>query len=98
MQHRLAVDDLVDDGLLNGSLEVSATTTTVTDEGGHTHQRTLQLTPEGRALIDYHFVPELGHAWPGPDGRGSYTDPAGPDATRLVWQFAQHHDLGLPIS
>ncbi|SDE29840.1 esterase, PHB depolymerase family [Auraticoccus monumenti] len=98
VQHRLAVEDLVDDGLLNQSLELGAATSTVTDEGGHSSQRTLHLTPEGRALVDYHVVPELGHAWPGPDGRGSYTDPVGPDASRLVWRFAQHHDLGLPIS
>jgi poly(3-hydroxybutyrate) depolymerase len=31
----------------------------------------------------------LGHAWSGGLGSQPYSDPAGPDATRMIWAFAQ---------
>ncbi|WP_326538470.1 extracellular catalytic domain type 1 short-chain-length polyhydroxyalkanoate depolymerase [Pseudorhodoferax sp.] len=34
-------------------------------------------------------VPALGHAWSGGAAAQAYSDPAGPDASRLVWAFAQ---------
>lgn len=34
-------------------------------------------------------VPALGHAWSGGAASQDYSDPAGPDASRLVWAFAQ---------
>ncbi len=40
-------------------------------------------------------VPALGHAWSGGAASQAYSDPAGPDASRMVWAFAQrafaHH-------
>lgn len=95
--HWTAVNDLVDDGLLNDSLELTTSTTTTPASGPrHADRRTVHLRPGGQTLIDHHLVAELRHAWPGTDGQGSYTDQNGPDAAELVWRFAQHHDLGLP--
>jgi poly(hydroxyalkanoate) depolymerase family esterase len=34
-------------------------------------------------------VPALGHAWSGGAASQDYSDPAGPDASRMVWAFAQ---------
>lgn len=34
-------------------------------------------------------VPALGHAWSGGAAGQAYGDPAGPDASRLIWAFAQ---------
>jgi poly(3-hydroxybutyrate) depolymerase len=34
-------------------------------------------------------IPALGHAWSGGTAAQSYGDPQGPDASRLVWAFAQ---------
>ena len=34
-------------------------------------------------------IPALGHAWSGGAATQAYGDPDGPDASRLVWAFAQ---------
>lgn len=97
VEHWTHVNDLVDDGLLNDSLALTATTTSVPAAGGrHAYEHTVHVTAEGRTLVEYVLVPEMGHAWPGPDGEGLFTDRAGPDAAELAWRFAQRHDLGRP--
>ena len=34
-------------------------------------------------------IPQLGHAWSGGPAAQPYSDPQGPDASRLIWAFAQ---------
>jgi poly(hydroxyalkanoate) depolymerase family esterase len=34
-------------------------------------------------------IPRLGHAWSGGPASQTYSDPQGPDASRLIWAFAQ---------
>jgi poly(hydroxyalkanoate) depolymerase family esterase len=43
--------------------------------------------PSGRAPIEEHLFPGVGHAWSGGSAAGSYTAPAGPSATDLVVSF-----------
>lgn len=43
----------------------------------------------GRTVATLVQVPELGHAWSGGAASQPYGDPQGPDASRLVWAFAQ---------
>lgn len=47
----------------------------------------------GEPLVQYWLVAGLGHAWSGGSPAGSYTDPAGPDATALMWSFLREHRL-----
>jgi poly(hydroxyalkanoate) depolymerase family esterase len=47
----------------------------------------------GRPLVQYWLVTGLGHAWSGGSPAGSYTDPAGPDATAIMWKFLREHRL-----
>jgi len=37
----------------------------------------------------------LGHAWSGGKAGEPFSDPAGPDASRLIWAFVMRH---LPVS
>jgi poly(hydroxyalkanoate) depolymerase family esterase len=41
----------------------------------------------GRPVVSYWNVPDLGHAWSGGEGTGSYTDPRGPSATEAMCDF-----------
>lgn len=41
-------------------------------------------------------VQGLGHAWSGGDARERFSDPHGPDASRLVWRFVRSHFDGAP--
>lgn len=89
-----AVGDLVDDGLLNGSPDVNESATTVPARPGeHAYTRTTIRDAAGTSLVESYLVEDMGHAWPGPAGRGLFTDHAGPDATSIVWDFAQRHPM-----
>jgi poly(hydroxyalkanoate) depolymerase family esterase len=37
--------------------------------------------------VELDQIADLGHAWSGGDPSGTYTDPAGPDASALIWAF-----------
>jgi poly(hydroxyalkanoate) depolymerase family esterase len=93
--HWTAVNDLVDDGLLNDSLDLVDETTTVRAERGrHAYTQTTITTPDGTSLIESYLVHDMGHAWPGRAGDGLFTDRAGPDSSAITWDFAQRHPKG----
>jgi poly(hydroxyalkanoate) depolymerase family esterase len=66
--------------------------------GGQTQTRTIDANgrrvvvttanaPGGRAQAEHWVIEGLGHAWSGGDGTGSYSDAAGPDASREMLRF-----------
>jgi poly(hydroxyalkanoate) depolymerase family esterase len=83
------MNDLADDGDGgNDSVDADADATREGAEpGGHAYRVTDYHDAAGRVLLRRVDVAGLGHAWSGGDPRGSYTDPAGPSATRLMWDF-----------
>jgi poly(hydroxyalkanoate) depolymerase family esterase len=94
----LSTSDLADDGALNFS--ISRLPATEEHHGG------LLGTPEeypytvkhyvdgaGASLLDYHVIHGLGHAWPGGDPAGSFTDPRGPGATEAAASFLLAHAM-----
>lgn len=94
VEHWSAVHDLVDDGELNNSLEVTEQTETVPAvPGRHGYTYTSRATPEGIPVIASYLVEGMGHAYPGPAGAGLFTDRAGPDASAAAWNFAEQHRL-----
>jgi poly(hydroxyalkanoate) depolymerase family esterase len=97
VEHWTAVSDLIDDGLLNDSLDLVEETTTVpAEQGRHAYTHTTITTPDDSSLVELYLVHEMGHDWPGPAAEGLFTDRAGPDASAIVWDFAQRHPKGSP--
>ena len=55
--------------------------------GGRSYSRRTVLAPAGHSVMEEWMIAGLGHAWSGGDKAGSYTDPAGPDASREMLRF-----------
>jgi len=59
--------------------------------GGRAYTRMTYRDPGGRAMHELWTVHGAGHAWSGGNAAGSYTDPAGPDASQAMMQFFLTH-------
>jgi poly(hydroxyalkanoate) depolymerase family esterase len=60
-------------------------------EGGLAVERTRWPAADGKTAIELVIVDGLGHAWSGGSPDGTYTDPRGPDASRLILDFLLAH-------
>lgn len=70
--------------------------TELLDDGavaGRSYNRRTVLAPAGHSVMEEWMIEGLGHAWSGGDQAGSYTDPAGPNASREMLRFF----LDLPV-
>lgn len=59
--------------------------------GGRTFIRAVYRDVNGEAIMERWTVLGGGHAWSGGSSNGSYTDPAGPDASRELVRFLREH-------
>ncbi|CAN5625318.1 hypothetical protein BH23GEM6_BH23GEM6_03510 [soil metagenome] len=57
------------------------------DSGSRYSRRTWHRDSGGAALLESWLVEDLGHAWSGGSGAGTYTEQAGPDASREIIHF-----------
>jgi poly(hydroxyalkanoate) depolymerase family esterase len=55
--------------------------------GGVGYTRLIETDKHGRPLLEQWTLHGAGHAWAGGSEKGSFTDPAGPDASREMWRF-----------
>ena len=42
---------------------------------------------DGEPLLELWMIDDMGHSWSGGSPNGSYTDPSGPNATEIIWNF-----------
>jgi poly(hydroxyalkanoate) depolymerase family esterase len=56
-------------------------------EGGRGYTKTAMQDSTGRSVAEYWELHGAGHAWSGGSANGSYTDPAGPDASAEMLRF-----------
>jgi poly(hydroxyalkanoate) depolymerase family esterase len=62
-------------------------------DGGYTVRSTEWTSSSGTPLVTRIRIEELGHAWSGGSTTGTYTDPKGPDVSRLIAAFCARHRL-----
>lgn len=93
---RAANGDRVVDQWLAHAAVTRSRTTTGRSRDGRAHRTTRWYTADGRKVLEYWLVDGLGHAWSGGRAGGSYSDPAGPRAATLMWQFFRLHRLDPP--
>jgi poly(hydroxyalkanoate) depolymerase family esterase len=86
------VNDYVDDGSDNDSMNATYDASyNGTVSGGRSYTRYVYNDRNGNSLIEYYKVTGMGHAWSGGSSSGSFTDPLGPDATTIMWNFFTSH-------
>ena len=68
-------------------------TTKAKAAAGRAYTRADLADPAGRHLSEVWLIDGAGHAWAGGDASGSYTDPAGPDASAEMLRFFLQHRL-----
>ena len=88
----LSTNDYADDGLHNGSVSTTATSTaTLQVPNGRSYDLSRYDDQAGALLIESFVVHGAGHAWPGGPASATFTDPTGPDATTLSYDFFLAH-------
>lgn len=63
-------------------------------DGGYGYRVTRHRNGDARTLVEDWRIDGLGHAWSGGDRKGSFTDPQGPDASRIMLEFFLRQRLG----
>lgn len=61
--------------------------------GGRRYRVTRHEEAGGRSIAEHWEIEGAGHAWSGGQAGGSFTDPAGPDASREMLRFFRQHVL-----
>jgi poly(hydroxyalkanoate) depolymerase family esterase len=85
----IATDDYADDGMLDGSVPATPTLhETAQVPGGETYDHDRYA-----AIIERYLIHGMGHAWPGGTNGLTFTDPNGPDATTIAYEFFAAHAM-----
>lgn len=80
-------NDFADDGNDNNSFDAIVDQTITGSTGGKTYTQYIYNDQNGTPYIEKWIINGLGHKWSGGSSSGSYTDPNGPDASRIMWDF-----------
>jgi hypothetical protein len=85
-------NDRASDGLDNNNIDDTADqTATGTVSGGRNYTQYIYKDTAGKRVMEKYMIEGMGHAWSGGSTSGSYTDPKGPNATKLSWNFFKSH-------
>lgn len=92
-------DQVISQWAITNSLAATGTEGWLDDQADNTENLGV---PSGKSYTVYDFkapdekvwmkkvnILNMGHAWSGGSSQGSYTDPQGPDASRMMWEFFQ---------
>jgi poly(hydroxyalkanoate) depolymerase family esterase len=70
-----------------GGVTLERTVSHGQSDGGKKFTRIVESNVDGRPLLEHWLLHGAGHAWSGGSTAGSFTDPAGPDASREMIRF-----------
>jgi poly(3-hydroxybutyrate) depolymerase len=84
-------DNLIASRLAAGDITSQDTPITMRSESGRSYTRTVYRNRDGLAVAESLIVHGGSHAWYGGSPAGSYTDPAGPDASAEMLRFFLQH-------
>ncbi|WP_236712656.1 PHB depolymerase family esterase [Peribacillus muralis] len=85
-------NDKASDGTDNNNIDDTAEQTiSGTVPGGRTYKQYIYKDTAGSTVMEKYMVDGMGHAWSGGSTAGSYTDPNGPNATQISWDFFKNH-------
>ncbi|MBM3269835.1 MAG: PHB depolymerase family esterase [Candidatus Sericytochromatia bacterium] len=70
-----------------GGLPATPETRQAQVPGGRAYLQSVYRDTQGRALVEEYMVDGMSHAWSGGAPGRLFSDPKGPDASRLVWEF-----------
>lgn len=91
MAQFLQMNDLSDDRRDNDSIALTRTDTRRHQvPGGYSYLVTTARS-RGEVLAQHYAIEGMGHSWSGGDPAFPYADPAGPDASRILWNFFKQH-------
>ena len=82
-------DDVIAQAMHSGAFEPTVERASV--PGGRDYRRTLHRDELGSTVLEQWTIVGAGHAWSGGSAAGTYTDPAGPDASREMLRFFLEH-------
>ena len=54
---------------------------------GKSYTQQIYNDGDGEPLLELWMIDKMGHTWSGGSPNGSYTDPSGPNATEIIWNF-----------
>lgn len=99
--------DLVDNGQDDNSFESAADTVAGEADEVIDHDRTGAYDSTeyrfiedetGDVLVNYRYIPALGHSWSGGDGSVDHGDPDGPEIRRIMWEFFEDNSLPAQVT
>ena len=84
--------DLASDGLDDGDIDDLADRQSQGGRPGkHRYNRQIYEDDRGGVVMAFYAIEAMGHAWPGGAPGRPFSDPDGPDASRLIWEFFAGH-------
>ncbi len=90
-------NDLSATGSVNGWIDdVADNTESLQIPGGRSYTVSDYNGQDDKVWMKKVIVQSMGHAWSGGSSQGSYTDPQGPNASRMMWEFFNSSDTTDP--
>lgn len=80
-------DVIVSDATASAVQPLIATTKKAQVPNGRSYTREVFADADGHPQVEYWRIHDAGHAWSGGSSQGSFTDPAGPDASAEMLRF-----------